>query len=206
MDAQQCSGWGGRFDQTTRFSIGYLDGQSWIEILGKLCVAMTTLDFFLLAVGVPCFAYAFTPQRYRLWERREEVQAWKIPGARQDRFKLYQAACLLVGEEPEWPLTSQLSRDEYRSLVEAVEAFELEIVIPDSSPIELLKGSGNVTKALQDFELGWRRGAEDQESIRNVEVMRLALRSYLSSISRPIPEFLDERFDPDPPSEAEGGN
>ena len=57
---------------------------------------------------------------------KEQPEVWNIPGARTASFKLYEAACLLVGEEPEWPLSTQKSREEYNTLCYTVKTDQLE--------------------------------------------------------------------------------
>ena len=93
---------------------GYIDdGQSWLRILITVGNQMTSLDWILLAVGVPAFFYGLTPARWRFWERvghwvlesplqlnrdrgghLSNRSAWQIPGARTKSFRLYEAACL----------------------------------------------------------------------------------------------------------------
>ena len=68
------------------------------------------------------------------------------PGATQQRFKLYEAACLLAHVEPAWPLPNQFSRDKSDFLVHAVRVHdpdvkyvELRVVIPSYAirPLDL---------------------------------------------------------------------
>ena len=48
---------------------GYIeDGIAWTNIFNQIGCSMTTLDIVLLSVGVPFFIYAFTPQKFRVWE------------------------------------------------------------------------------------------------------------------------------------------
>ena len=69
--------------------------------------------------------------------------AWEIPGARTQEFKLHEAACLLVEEEPAWPLPTLKAKDEYNELSKAVRT-------------EQLDGPGKLEEMLS-FKFGWRR-------------------------------------------------
>ena len=64
---------------------GYItDGQAWPVIWRSLGVAMTRLDLILLAVGVPCFIYAFQmqtwPRKLLAACRRDQSTAAEMPG------------------------------------------------------------------------------------------------------------------------------
>ena len=112
-------------------------------------------------------------------------QPWKIPGARTGRFELYRAACLIVGEEPVWPLQTQRSRDEYAALCEDLRTEQLDD--PESDKDETLS-----------YEFGYRSGDEEDgtpSTVHEMELDRRNLRRYLYRHSRAIPEFLEERFD-----------
>ena len=125
--------------------------------------------------------------------KNKEKEAWEVPGAPQKRFKLIEAACLLANLEntEQWPLTNQRAKDEYQSLVRSAKEFRLRILVPDGGTRII----GNDERGQQEFYLGWKGIDEGLEAIRSVEVERQSLRAYLRSESRPIPEFLDERFD-----------
>ena len=115
-----------------------------------------------------------------------KLQSWEVPGARTERFKIYEAACLLIGEEPSWPLLSVGAREEYNVLVGDAENCNLTVI-----PQKDTQG--------QEFDLAWTKGDDGPEALRNIEVHRKELRKYLRSIGRPIPKFLHEKFDDAPP-------
>ena len=100
-------------------------------------------------------------------------QPWEVPGARQKHFKLYEAACLLAGEEPAWPLPSQMTRDEYLSLCSDVQSDKLGDDLA--------------------YSYGWLEG-EDGEEVYTLKIPRKVLRKYIKSMDRPVPEFLKKRF------------
>ena len=191
---------------------------------------MTTLDIVLLGVGVPFFIYAFTPQKFRVWkswttnpkesetdrdsQESKKKESWEIRGARKKRFKLYEAACLIVNTEPAWPLPNKLSMDELDVLVDAVRVHdpavkhvELRIVIPDYAirPLDtsfpMRQHTYIETLRIKDeqqvsrYHAGTPIEELDREAIRNVEVDRKVLREYLESKSRPVPGFLHEIHD-----------
>ncbi len=106
---------------------------------------------------------------------KEQPDAWKIPEARTASFKLYEAACLLVGEEPEWPLSTRKSREEYNTLCHAVKTDRLDS--NDDSPA---------------FMFGY---VLDNDEVHLLELDRKTLRRYLSFQNRPVPDFLLEKFD-----------
>ena len=97
------------------------------------------------------------------------------PEARTASFKLYEAACLLVGEEPEWPLSTRKSREEYNTLCHAVKTDRLDS--NDDSPA---------------FMFGY---VLDNDEVHLLELDRKTLRRYLSFQNRPVPDFLLEKFD-----------
>ena len=198
------------------------DGVAWAEILRRVGCAMTTLDIVLLIVGVPFLMYALTPEKFWVWikgsktdrdsQESRQKEPWEIGGARQPCFKLYEAACLLQGIQPAWPLTNQLAIDELDDLVNAVivhddkvEYVELRVVIPDESirPLDPSDIVGQQHYYILSLRLGGKptdsrfNRETDRKSLRNVKVDRKALREYLESKSRDIPDFLDERFDPE---------
>ena len=103
---------------------------------------------------------------------------WEVEGACQASFKLYQAACLWVGVDPSWPLPNQRARDEYTSLMEAIESEKL---------------GGDLA-----HKFGWMSGdvKDDAPStVHELEIPRDVLRKYIKSTGRPVPEFLKKRFD-----------
>ena len=63
--------------------------------------------------------------------RIDAKDAGKITGSRTVKFKLHEAACLLVDEEPQWPLPSMRSREEYDGLIKAVESDKLMYLTDD---------------------------------------------------------------------------
>ena len=56
----------------------------------------------------------------------KDLKAWQVPGARTKRFKLHKAACLIVGDEPVWPLKTQRSIEEYNMLCECIRTEQLD--------------------------------------------------------------------------------
>ena len=144
---------------------------------------------------------------------RKKKKAWEIPGARKPIFKLYEAACLLHGIDPAWPLPGQLSIEELDHLIHAVivsdpevKTVDLRVVIPDKAirPSDPSDIAGRQHMYITELRIGAKRNdsrfnkASDREALHNVEVERKALREYLKSQSRDIPYFLDERFDARP--------
>ncbi len=98
--------------------------------------------------------------------------AWEISGARTKRFKLYVIACRLSRDEPAWPLPTEDAREEYNSLRGAIRN--------DQFGDELAR------------EIGFKEG---QGREHELEIDRKLLRKYLQAMGRPVPEFLEERFD-----------
>ena len=109
--------------------------------------------------------------------QNDQLPAWKIPGARAKWFKLHEAACLLVEDEPSWPLPTQRSRDEYAVLCDAIRGEKLD--------------DGEADDTLS-YQYGWH---EEDETVHLLELDRRVLRRYLYRNNRPIPDFLHERFD-----------
>ena len=93
--------------------------------------------------------------------------------------------------DPVWPLTNQKAKEEYQSLVSAAKQFTLRIVIPEGG----VRTIGEDEEGQQAFHLAWKGIDDGPETIHDIEVDRKALREYLESESRPVPEFLSERFD-----------
>ena len=107
--------------------------------------------------------------------------SWQITGARTSRFEAYCAACLIAGDEPEWPLPTKRSREEYTSLCLAIRDGQLDdLGTPDDETLA--------------WQFGYLEGGnEERETILD----RKSLRLYLRLLNRPIPPFLDGRFDDD---------
>ena len=113
-------------------------------------------------------------------EPRRERMAWEIKAERAQQFRVYEAACVLTGKAPRWPLEKET---------------------PEENEYELLR------LALLDDELGGELTHEagfaegdggDESRLHLVELERRNLRAYLQAKGREIPEFLDERFDKRP--------
>ena len=104
-------------------------------------------------------------------------EAWEIEGARSQKFKLYVAACLLVGDTPQWPLLTGRSREEYQALSRAIQNDEL---------------GGKLA-----YEWGelLEVGAGEEDVTHTLDIERRPLRKYLRSVGRAVPEFLEEQFD-----------
>ena len=183
------------------------------------------LGWLLIGVGTVWGAWAiWISAPVRVWRKRrkrtenERPQDLEVPpGAPQQRFKLYEAACLLANGEPAWLLPNQLSRDKLDFLVDAVRVHdpdvkhvELRVVIPEDAmrPLDSsfalrqhtyisqlrIRDAQQIAR-LRDVKSGITCKELDREALRNVEVDRKVLREYLESKSRPVPEFLHERFD-----------
>ncbi len=200
------------------------------------------LGWLLIGIGTLWGAWAlWTSDLVRVWRKRrkrgkrtenerphERPQDLEVPpGATQQRFKLYEAACLLANVEPAWPLPNQLSLDRLDFLVDAVRVHdpyvkhvELRVVIPSYAmrPLDLtnfalrqhtyisqlrIRDAQQIAR-LRDVKLGITCKELDREALHNVAVDRKVLREYLESKSRPVPEFLHESHDrPDSDSERE---
>ncbi len=161
---------------------------------------MMPLDWILLLIGVPAFFYAFAPTCMRFWERTPqtadsptatsqqepavspeqsspewELEAWEIPGSTTQIFKLYEAACYLAGVPPKWPLPFE-AREEYDLLLRAFENEKLDHL----DPVEHDAPSYSFAAGFDEHRL---------------KLDLRALLEYLRLEGRPIPEFLEERFD-----------
>lgn len=101
----------------------------------------------------------------RLWSSNVE-------GSRSSEFYLFEAACLLSGSSPQWPLPSLQCEEEYNHL------FKL---IRDGV------GGGKLA-----HESGWR---EAEGTLHELIVTHKHLRKYLEHQQRPVPAFLHNRFD-----------
>ena len=118
--------------------------------------------------------------------------AHEILGATTRHFQLYEAACLLVGDVPVWPLPSARTRNEYADLYKAIREGRLD------DPTDFRDDTLSIHLSLLEFE------DEEREKMRpdlvknirhELEIDRWTLRRYLSVVNRSIPEFLEERFD-----------
>ncbi len=132
----------------------------------------------------------------RLRDRTKD--AGKITGSRTVKFKLHEAACLLVDEEPQWPLPSMRSREEYDGLIKAVESDNLMYLTNDNEgnqkPINELHDDSETRLILLGLLiLQYEKDGED--FFQTIEVDRKSLREYIQSQSSTIPGFLNE--DPD---------
>ena len=110
-------------------------------------------------------------------------EAWEVPGAESQVFTLREVAALLHPSQPGLALDQGLVDDEMEYLAKAVKAERLE-VMPEEDD------TGN-----REFDMAWIRSAETADELRCLRVHRKVLREFLKSVSRPVPEFLDERFD-----------
>ena len=108
-------------------------------------------------------------------EPKEQLEAWQILGARTKWFKLYEAACLLVGDDPVWPLKTKRSIEEYNELCECIRTEKLD------DP-----------KCPQGDTLSFQFGHQTKE---NLEGDRGTIRQYLYLQNRNIPAFLLEKHD-----------
>ena len=109
-------------------------------------------------------------------------EAWEIPGASKQVFTLYEVAGLLHEEVNDPTEKSKLVEDDFIYLVKAARAGRLRVM-----PEEDTQG--------QEFDMAWVQAAETAAELREVRVHRKALRELFKSVCRPVPEFLDERFD-----------
>ena len=171
--------WLGTVHDTTITLDGY--GESWIlhDADSGLWLPKAVALFSGLKRGVPKKLQILV-----LEEPQKKREAWKIVGARRQKFKMYVAACLLAGDESAWPLPTERARDEYAALSKAVRSGRLD-------------GPGEPEDTLS-FEFGWREGDEADDhpdTTHEINIDRRTLREYLRSIGRSIPEFLEERFD-----------
>ena len=128
-------------------------------------------------------AFAYIIAEYLWFPKKAPTTeaSWQITGARTSLFEAYCAACLIAGDEPEWPLPTKRSREEYTSLCLAIRDGQLDdLGTPD------------------DETLAWQFGhLEGGNEERETILDRKSLRLYLRLRNRPIPPFLDGRFDDD---------
>ena len=99
---------------------------------------------------------------------------------KRQKLKLYEIACWLAGDDAYWPLPSGRACDEYNSLL-----------------AEIKDNHQNVEYG---YEAGFMDGDEEDglpSTVHELERDRRIFRKYLRSVGRPIPEFLNERFDED---------
>ena len=117
-------------------------------------------------------------------------RAWEIAGARKKHFTLKEAAALIAGADPIFPLTG-LARDEYDTLCQDVESGTLPVLVPRGKEFAPIYGGKPVVQ-----ELALKAQKQFHEDIlQKVRVEREPLRDYIRSQGRPVPEFLIERFD-----------
>ena len=107
----------------------------------------------------------------------KDLKAWQVPGARTKWFTLHEAACLVVGDEPVWPLKTQRSIEEYNMLCECIRTEQLD------EPEENLEDT-------LSFQLGF-------QSPEHLHIDRRTLRRYVALQNRETPTFLVEKYDKD---------
>ena len=135
--------------------------------------------FVMVPFAAFCFVMAILDRRKRSNPKASlpapkpaKKKAWEVPGSAVEKFMLYEAACMLAGDEPTWPLPTSRSRDQYNLLERAVSNDEL---------------GADLAYSLGSFEA-------DNEA-HKLQIKRRKLRRYLKARERPIPEFLKKRFD-----------
>ena len=110
-------------------------------------------------------------------EPKRRPRSWEIKAERAQQFAVYEAACVLTGKAPRWPLRKDT---------------------PEENEYELLR------LALLDDELGGELAYEagfaegdggDDSRLHLVEIGRQGLRNYLQAKGRKVPRFLHEQFD-----------
>ena len=106
---------------------------------------------------------------------KEQPEACKITGARAASFKLYEAACLLVGEERAWPLKTIKSMEEYNTLCECIRTKQLD------------EAEGNPDDTLS-FQMGF-------QSHKDLHIDRPTLRRYIALQNRELPTFILVKYD-----------
>ncbi|MDE2924938.1 MAG: ATP-binding protein [Acidobacteriota bacterium] len=111
------------------------------------------------------------------------LESWEIPGARTQKFKLYEAACYLARANPAWPLPTE-AREEYDQLLKTIE----------KEGLDKKDQPGHDTLS---FKAGFLTGDGERRPDKRytLEIERQVLRRYLLSLNRSIPAFLEERFD-----------
>jgi len=118
---------------------------------------------------------------FRQEERKKNPH--ELLGARTGKFELFRAACLLGGDEPQWPLPTERAKEKYATLIRTIGSQQLDDPeVPTHDTIS--------------FDLGWREeDRSGRSTLHELEIDRRTLRKYLQLDGRPIPEFLEERFD-----------
>ena len=142
----------------------------------------------IVIAGIAAFTYPkwlhyLVPARHRATPATPPVvvpapaerQAWEIPGARRDEYPIYEAACLLANEPVTWPLSPR-AQGEY----EAIMVWR---------PPVTVHGSPDTQRAAV---VEW---AQLNPDLRFNRITKEELRRYLRAASRPLPAFLDKRFD-----------
>ena len=115
---------------------------------------------------------------------KKDLKAWQVPGARTKRFTLHKAACLIVGDEPVWPLKTQRSIEEYNMLCECIRTEQLDE--PEENPEDTLS-----------FQMGF-------QSPEDLHIDRRTLRRYVALQNREPPTFLVEKYDKDACDDPDG--
>ena len=114
----------------------------------------------------------------------KDLNAWQVPGARTKWFTLHNAACLIVGDEPVWPLKTQRSIEEYNMLCECIRTKQLDE--PEENPEYTLS-----------FQMGF-------QSPKDLHIDRRTLRRYVALQNRETPTFLVEKYDKDACDDPDG--
>ena len=110
-------------------------------------------------------------------EPKRRPRSWEIKAERAQQFAVYEAACVLTGKAPRWPLQKDTPEEnEY-------ELFRLAL-LDDELGGELA------------YEAGFAEGdGGDESRLHLVEIERGQLRGYLRLADSQIPEFLAAEFD-----------
>ncbi len=133
-----------------------------------------------------------TPKSHHNQERKRE--AWEIPGARTQKLKLYELACWLVSDDPQWPLPTKRSEEEYNALLAAIEAGKLDSPLVHENDTTLSYDARFLNRDDVDNP-GKLDDNGDPIAVPGILIERRVIRRYLRSIGRTIPEFMEERFD-----------
>ena len=132
---------------------------------------------------------------FRMRRKETKVSAsgkpgWEIAGARKKHFTLKEAAALIAGDDPIFPLMGQ-ARDEYDILCQDAENGTLPVLIPKGKEFAPVHGGRPI---VQELALKAQKKFH-KDILQKVKVERKPLRDYIRSQDRPVPEFLSERFD-----------
>ena len=104
----------------------------------------------------------------------------------------YKLACWLDRRKPEWPLPSQESNEHYDDIVSALtddSRFGNELPLGRQSPPWAHPWAAQVYWEQAMTENG------EPNNTHEIQLTRSLVRRYLRSITRPLPEFLDEKYD-----------